>query len=77
MNKLSMLAAAMLLVIAGTAASAREFTVNGVRMSNVCSNAQGQKYTYDGFFGPVGSPCTWTIGGYQPQGHQYWGTFGG
>lgn len=72
MNKLSMLAAAMLLVIAGAPASAREFAVNGVLMSNVCTTPQGQKYTYDGFYGTVGSPCTWNIGGYQ-----YWGKFGG
>ncbi len=72
MNKLSMLAAAMLLVIAGTPASAKEFTVNGVLMSNVCSNAQGQKYTYDGFYGAVGTPCNWHVGEYV-----FWGKFGG
>ncbi len=72
MNKLSMLAAAMLLVIAAAPASAREFKVDGVLVSDTCSTPQGQKYVYDGFYGTVGSPCSWHIGEYW-----FYGKFGG
>lgn len=72
MKKLSVLLAAMLLAGVCVPGSAEEFVVNGVKMSNVCANAKGERYQYEGFFGPVGTPCTWTIGEYQ-----YWGKFGG
>ncbi len=74
MKKLGLLLVSLLLVaIAAPLVSANEFYENGVLESNVCvDKTDGYTYKYEGYWGPVGTPCTWHIGV-----HQYWGVFGG
>lgn len=72
MKKSTMLCAALLLAAAVGPVSAEQFVINGVTMSNVCTSSGGVKFKYDGFYGPVGTPCNWHIGQYE-----YTGVFGG